>query len=154
MLWFKIGICSCLSGFLWGSISDRWGRKLALLGVFAVQGASFLLLGTSLEVWAVYVSAGLFAITAWSVPALMAALSGDIFGARLAPAALGLMTIVFGAGQALGPWFAGWVADIYQSFSGALLTAGLVAISLGAGGTLLLGRGKSAENDPSKMGLT
>lgn len=154
LLWFKIGICSCLSGFLWGSISDHWGRKLALLCVFAVQGTSFLLLGTSLEVWAVYVSAGLFAITAWSIPALMAALSGDIFGARLAPAALGLMTIIFATGQALGPWFAGWIADIYHSFCGAFLIAGVVALFLGAGGTLLLGRGKSPENDPSKMGLT
>ena len=73
--------------------------------------ASFLILGLSTARSAVHASAGLFAITAWSVPALMAASSGDVFGARLAPAALGLMTIIMGVGQALGPYLAGRIAD-------------------------------------------
>ncbi len=138
LLWFKIGIVSALSGFVWGAISDRWGRRRALLGVFLIQGVSFLILGLSVRASLVYLSAGLFAITAWSIPALMAALAGDIFGARLAPAALGLMTIVFGAGQALGPYFAGRIADATHSFSLAFLAAGTTAILLGAGGATIL----------------
>ena len=68
----------------------------------------------------------------------MAALCGDIFGGRLAPAALGWMTIVFGVGQALGPYLAGRMADATHSFSLAFVTAGLVALVLGGGGSLLL----------------
>ncbi len=138
MLWLTIGMVSGISGFIWGSISDRWGRRPALLGVFVLQGCSFLILGLSRDVLVVYLSAGLFAITAWSIPALMAALSGDVFGARLAPAALGLMTIVFGVGQALGPYLAGRIADATRSFSPAFVTAGLVALILGAGGSFFL----------------
>ena len=138
VLWLTIGMVSVLSGFIWGSISDRWGRRLALMGVFALQGLSFLLFGLSRELPAVYLSAGLFAVTAWSIPALMAALSGDVFGARLAPAALGLMTIVFGIGQALGPYLAGRMADATRSFSSAFVTAGLVALVLDAGGSYWL----------------
>lgn len=41
----------------------------------------------------------------------MAALAGDVFGPRLASAALGLITVVFGVGQALGPYVAGMIAD-------------------------------------------
>jgi MFS family permease len=124
-------------------VSDRWGRRAGLLCVFFLQGVSFLSFGLSREIAAIYFSAALFAITAWSVPALMAALSGDVFGARLAPAALGLMTIVFGIGQAIGPYLAGAIADATQSFSFAFVIAGVVAL-IGAGGSLLLPTPQSA----------
>jgi predicted MFS family arabinose efflux permease len=124
LLWLGVGMVSVISGFIWGGISDRWGRRVALLGVFLVQGVAFLLLGHGLDAAMIYGSAALFAVTAWSIPALMAALAGDLFGARLAPAALGLITIVFGSGQALGPYLAGRMADAAQGHR--------------AGGTLLL----------------
>lgn len=138
-LWLTIGVVSVISGLIWGSVSDRWGRRAALLWVFALQGGAFLIFGLSRELPMICLSAGLFALTAWSVPALMAALCGDIFGGRLAPAALGLITIVFGSGQALGPYFAGRIADATHSFAPAFVLAGLVALVLGGGGSLLLG---------------
>jgi MFS family permease len=138
LIWLRIGLVSGLSGFIWGGVSDRWGRRLALLLVFASQSISFLAFGWSRDLRMIYLSAALFALTAWSIPALMAALSGDIFGPRLAPAALGLMTVVFGIGQALGPYLAGRIADAANSFSPAFLMAGLVALVIGAGGSLLL----------------
>jgi MFS family permease len=142
-LWMQIGMVSIVSGFLWGSVSDRWSRRAALLWVFSLQGASFVLFGLSREGWSVYLSAGLFALTAWSIPALMAALCGDLFGARLAPAALGLITLVFGLGQALGPWLAGAMADATHSFAPAFLLAGTIALLIGGGGSLLFLRGIS-----------
>ncbi|MBN2508161.1 MAG: MFS transporter [Verrucomicrobia bacterium] len=148
-LWFRIGLVSIVSGFLWGGVSDRWGRKLALFGVFLVQAIAFGILGVGHRVGTVYASAALFALTAWSIPALMAALAGDLFGARLAPAALGLMTIVFGLGQALGPFVAGKMADAAQSFAPAFLLAGAVALVLGGGGTLFL-PGKEASAAPAQ----
>jgi len=138
LLWLTIGLVSVMSGFIWGGISDRWGRRVALMGVFAFQGAAFLLFGLTPAPSAVYASAGLFAITAWSVPALMAASAGDVFGARLAPAAIGLMTVVMSIGQTLGPYLAGRIADAAQSFAPAFLTAGGVALVLGMGGSWLL----------------
>jgi MFS family permease len=138
MLWFKIGCVSIVSGFIWGGVADRWGRQRGLLCVFVLQGAAFLMFGLSRQLPVIYLSAGLFAVTAWSIPALMAALAGDVFGARLAPAALGLVTVVFGLGQALGPYLAGRIADATHSYAGAYVTVGLVALLLGAGGTMLL----------------
>jgi len=145
LLWFKIGMVSGISGFIWGGISDRWGRRFALLSVFLIQGTAFLLLGLSVRAPVVYSSAGLFAVTAWSIPALMAALAGDIFGSRLAPAALGLMTVVFGVGQAIGPYFAGRIADSMHSFAPAFIIAGATAIILGAGGTAFLRDGRGGD---------
>ncbi len=142
-LWLQVGVVTTISGFIWGSVSDRWGRRAALLGVFALQGLSFLVFGLSRDLPAVYLSSALFAVTAWSIPALMAALSGDLFGARLAPAALGLLTIVFGIGQAIGPYLAGAIADATQSFALAFVIAGIVALVLGGGGSLMLRTSKS-----------
>jgi MFS family permease len=138
ILWLQIGVVSVSSGFIWGGISDRWGRRIALMGVFGVQGTAFVVLGIASALPLVYVSAGLFAMTAWSVPALMAAFAGDIFGARLAPAAIGLVTVVMSVGQALGPYLAGRIADAAHSFAPAFLTAGGVALILGLGGSWLL----------------
>ena len=137
-LWMQIGMVSLVSGFIWGSVSDRWGRRMALLLVFTLQGISFAVFGLSRDASAIYFSSALFALTAWSIPALMAALAGDVFGPRLAPAALGLMTIVFGIGQALGPYFAGALADATQSFSAAFVIAGIASLLFGTGGSLLL----------------
>jgi len=139
-LWLQIGLVSTLSGFVWGAVSDRWGRKFALVCIFALQGVSFLVLGLAQGTPGAYVSAALFALTAWSIPAIMAAIAGDIFGARQAPAALGVMTFVFGLGQAMGPYVGGRLADATQSFSTAFMLAGAVALTLGLGGTLLLRR--------------
>ncbi|HEY5974747.1 MAG TPA: YbfB/YjiJ family MFS transporter, partial [Geobacteraceae bacterium] len=76
-------------------------------------------------------SALLFGITAWSIPAVMAAACGDVLGPRLAPAALGFITLFFGIGQALGPAVAGAMADVSGSFAPAYLLAVGVAL-LGA----------------------
>lgn len=140
LLWLAVGAVSGGSGFVWGWISDRWGRRAALLGVFACQGAAYLLFGLVRSAPGLYLSAGLFALAAWSVPALMAALSGDLFGPRLAAAALGLLTVALGIGQALGPYLAGRIADAAGSFAPAFLLAAGVALTLGAGGSFLLPR--------------
>jgi MFS family permease len=152
VLWLQIGVVSIVSGFLWGGVSDRWGRRAALLWVFGLQGAAFLLFGVTQAWWGVYLSAALFALTAWSVPALMAALCGDLFGARLAPAALGLITMVFGLGQALGPYVAGVIADTTRSFAPAFLLAGATALAVGGGGTFLLRSVGTASMRPRKDG--
>ena len=142
-LWLWVGIISTISGFIWGGLSDRWGRRTSLVAVFVLQGASFLIFGFSRELSAIYLSAALFAITAWSIPALMGALAGDIFGARLAPAAIGLMTIVFSSGQVIAPYFAGAVADATQSFALAFVAGGIVSL-LGALGAFVVRTPKRA----------
>ena len=142
-LWLWVGIISTISGFIWGGLSDRWGRRTSLVAVFVLQGASFLIFGLSRELSAIYLSAALFAITAWSIPALMGALAGDIFGARLAPAAIGLMTIVFSSGQVIAPYFAGAVADATQSFALAFVAGGIVSL-LGALGAFVVRTPKRA----------
>lgn len=128
-LWALIGVLSIFSGLLWGVFSDRFGRRAGLVAIFTLQFASFLVFSLTANFSGYLISSVLFGLTAWSIPGVMAASVGDHLGSRLAPAALGIITLVFGAGQALGPAISGYLADLTASFS--------LAFLLAAGGALL-----------------
>ncbi len=138
-LWSGIGAASIASGFIWGTVSDRIGRRHALALIYGLQACSFLIFGVSLpgndavSVVGYYVSAVLFALTAWSIPAVMSAAAGDLIGAPLASAAFGVITLFFGVGQIAGPAVAGRLAERLGGYGPSFVLAGLVA---GAGAVL------------------
>ncbi|MBN1346348.1 MAG: YbfB/YjiJ family MFS transporter [Phycisphaerae bacterium] len=136
-LFMIMGWLSLLCGLVWGWVSDVIGRKGALIIVYLIQAASFGLFALWPAPTGFALSAVLFGLTAWSIPAIMAAMCGDLLGSRLAPAGLGFITLFFGIGQAAGPSAAGAVADAAGSLAPALLLAAGVAV-LGAVGSLLL----------------
>ena len=68
---------------------------------------------------------------------------GDFVGSKLAPAALGLMTLFFGLGQVLGPLIAGRLAFYTSSYSIAFVVAGIAAF-LGAFSSIVLKDKKEA----------
>ncbi|MBN1648625.1 MAG: MFS transporter [Spirochaetales bacterium] len=132
---------SIASGFIWGTVSDKLGRKYGLALVFFLQAACYLVFGLWKALPGYILSAVLFALTAWSIPAIMSATVGDTIGARLAPAALGFITLFFGTGQVLGPFAAGRIAQASGSYAPAFITAGITAL-LGAGLSLIIGTGR------------
>lgn len=132
-LWSGIGAVSISSGFLWGLFSDKFGRKFALAGIFAMQAASFCLFSLWQKTPGYLISSLLFALTAWSIPAVVAAAIGDLLGPEIASAAYGFVTLLFGIGQASAPMIAGRIADATGSFALAFLLAAGVAV----GGALL-----------------
>ena len=136
-MWATVGVISIFSGILWGMLSDKIGRKHTLAIIFALESVCYALFALSTSHTMLYVSVLLFGITCWSIPGVVAATCGDYVGARMAPAALGMVTLFFGFGQALAPSVAGYTADLAASFTPAYLTAAVVA-ALGALGSLTL----------------
>lgn len=136
-LFMVMGWFSLVCGLIWGSVSDFIGRKGALAVVYVVHAVAFSLFPLWPEPPGFVLSAILFGLSAWSIPGIMAATCGDMLGPRLAPAALGFITLFFGVGQATGPSVAGVMADAANSFQPALWLCAGVAL-LGAGGALLL----------------
>ncbi len=128
-LWALIGVLSIFSGLLWGIFSDHFGRRAGLIAIFIIQFASFLIFSRSAVYGGFLLSSILFGLTAWSIPGVMAAAIGDHLGGRLAPAGLGMITLVFGAGQALGPAVSGYLTDLTASFSLAFLLAALGSLA-------------------------
>jgi MFS family permease len=143
-LWSAIGMLSVASGFIWGSVSDRLGRKYGLALVFLIQATSYALFGLWRGVPGSYLSALLFAVTAWSVPAIMAASAGDLLGRKMAAAAFGFISLLLSVGQVLGPFLAGRIAALTGSYSYAFITAAAAA-ALGAAAALLLRMGSARE---------
>ena len=137
----QVGWVSLVCGILWGWVSDVLGRKYALAMVFVIQASAYALFAWWPTPAGVLISVVLFGLTAWSIPAIMASACGDHLGSKLAPAALGFITLIFGIGQAFGPSVAGEIAQASPtgSFVWAFLLAGGVAFA-GAVGSMMLKR--------------
>jgi MFS family permease len=136
-LFMTMGWCSLLCGVIWGTVSDIIGRKRALIIVYVIHTVAFSLFAVWPSPAGFTLSAILYGLSAWSIPAIMAATCGDVLGPGLAPAALGFITLFLGIGQALGPSVAGALADATGSFFSAFLLAGGVAFLGGVGASLL-----------------
>jgi MFS family permease len=127
--WFWVGFFSLFSGPLFGTLSDRFGRKAGLVTVFTLQTCAYALVGVNLPELFLYVSVFLFGITAWSIPTIIAASVGDFMGPQRAVAGLSVVTIFFGVGQIAGPAIVGAMAEQSSTFSGGYLMAAGVTIS-------------------------
>ncbi len=142
-LWAIVGWISIFCGLIWGTLSDLIGRKYGLALVYLIQAVCFAVFALWQSPSGYTVSAVLFGLTAWSIPGIVAATCGDYLGSRMAPAALGFVTLFFGLGQAAGPSVAGAIADATGSFGPAFLLASGVAV-LGGVGSLLLRPSRAA----------
>jgi len=116
-LWSTIGAVSILSGFLWGMLSDKIGRKQVLFMVYLLQGLALAALSATKDPGPVVAVSLVYALTLWSVPAIMAATCADYVGGALAPTAFAIVTLYFGAGQVISPWISGYIVDVTSSFS-------------------------------------
>ena len=132
-----LGFFSIFCGVVWGGISDVLGRRKGAMFAYLTLTVSYVLFAFWKAPIGYYLSAMIFGITAFSVPAIMAAAAGDTVGGRLAPAGLGFITLFFGIGQAIGPAVAGAIKDSTGLFSNAFLLSAVVSLS-GAAGSLIL----------------
>jgi MFS family permease len=133
-LFMLLGLLSVFSAGLWGWVSDRVGRKPVIIVILSMLTASLAVLALPGSTASVLLSTVLFGLSSWSVPVLMAATCADAVGPRMGPAALGLITLFFGVGQAVAPTVAGAMADAANGFSSAFwLAAGVMGLgTLGA----------------------
>jgi MFS family permease len=125
--WMWVGFLSLFSGPVFGTLSDRIGRKAGLMIVFAMQGVSYLLVATNLPGAFLYLSIVFFGFVAWSIPSIMAAAIGDYVGSKKSAAAIGFVTFIFGFGQIAGPAVAGVLAERTGSFSSSFYMAAAFA---------------------------
>ncbi len=126
-LWAAVGGLSIFCGIIWGGISDKIGRDKGAAMAYLVLGLSYIIYALLKFEAGFYLSAILFGLSAWSIPTIMAATAGDLVGPRLAPAALGFVTLFFGIGQSIGPALGGYLADASGSFMLPFLVAGIIS---------------------------
>jgi MFS family permease len=136
-MYMILGWSSMVCGLLWGSIADVIGLKWAMMIILFIRSVSYAIFALWTGAGGIVVSAVLFGITAWGIPAIMAVVCGDIVGPLMAPAAYGFLTAFHGFGQAAGPYAAGRLADSLSTFTASYLMAAGVAFLSGIGMLLL-----------------
>ncbi len=125
--WSWVGFLSLFSGPVFGTLSDKLGRKTGLIMVFSIQMCAYLLVALALPGMFLYLSIGCYGIVAWAIPSIMAALVGDYVGPQKTARVFGFITFIFALGQIAGPAVAGFLAERYGSFSSSFLMAALFA---------------------------
>ncbi len=129
--WSWVGLFSIFSGIGFGSLSDRIGRKQGLITVYAIQTIAYFLVGSGLGGAALMVSIGLYGMSAFAIPTIMAAAVGDYLPLSKAAAAFSAITFFFAVGQTVGPGVAGMAAESSGTFLPSYLaSAGLTLVAI------------------------
>lgn len=128
-----IGAAVCLPIFngvgriAWGQISDKIGRKRALLSMFLFQGITMIIFFyTTSNPYLFYVFAALIGFNFGGNFALFPAATADSFGAENVGLNYGLVFTSYGVGGIVGPILAGAVQDAGMSFLYAFIPAAIM----------------------------
>jgi len=125
--WSWVGFFSLFSSVGFGLLSDRIGRRNALMLIFSLQALAYLLAGSGLGSVALLLSVVCYGLSNFAVPTVMAAVVADCYGLKRAAAAFSAVTLFFAVGQSIGPGVAGVIGEAFSTFRYAYLASGLLA---------------------------
>jgi len=125
--WSWVGFFSLFSSVGFGLLSDRIGRRNALMLIFSLQALAYLLAGSDLGTVALMLSVVCYGLSNFAVPTVMAAVVADCFGLKHAAAAFSAVTLFFAIGQSIGPGAAGVLGELSGTFRYAYLASALFA---------------------------
>jgi predicted MFS family arabinose efflux permease len=151
LVWTAMGLAVIAAPALWSRPVVRWPGGVALGTLLAILagGAALALVSTALPV--VLASVVLYGGSFMSVPAAVTARVRDGVPPHDWTATIAALTTLFAAGQAVGPWVAGSIAD--HTSTGATVAWTVVLCAAGAAIALAHpGRaGRTAANPASRM---
>jgi OFA family oxalate/formate antiporter-like MFS transporter len=128
-----LGAAVCLPIFngigriVWGQVSDKIGRRKALLSMFLFQGSMMIVFFyTTSNPYFFYIVAALIGFNFGGNFALFPAATADSFGAENLGLNYGFIFTAYGIGGIVGPLLAGGVQDAGMSFSYAFIPAAVM----------------------------
>jgi MFS family permease len=142
LIFGMLGVLRSIGGLIWGTLSDRIGRancvliicSISLVGLALLWLTSFVPVeaaGLRIALLAGYVLTYGMGFSGMS-PVYASAVS-DRFAGKNLGTILGLLDLGFGIGSAVGPWWAGWMFDRYETYDGVIagVAAGVVLTGFG-----------------------
>jgi DHA1 family multidrug resistance protein-like MFS transporter len=99
-------------GPVWGSLSDRVGRKPILMLGMLGYGVSSLLFGLATELWMLYAARALSGVLSAATASTAMAYIGDSTSDQDRGGGMGILGAAGGSGLILGPGFGGWLGTV------------------------------------------
>ena len=128
-----IPVLSIIGRFGSGWLSDKFNRKRVIVVSFAIFGIGTLLFDyvRDVNLWLLFLSIPLFSISMGSVITLRAVMSLEYFCRSRFATIFGILIGIQSLGTILGPFLAGWIFDVWNSYHYAwLIFTGINLISL------------------------
>lgn len=122
-----IGLVSIVGKVISGYISDWWGSRYAFITSFSLLAVCLLGLIFVKDVWSLYVFAALFGFAYGSGVTPQSIIIAELFGIGSIASILGFCVFIFTIGAAAGPFFSGYIFDLFSSYNIAFLVCGLLA---------------------------
>jgi MFS family permease len=141
LVWSVLGVAVAVSAFVWRRALDHWHPAVTLSASCATNALGSLVPLLSPTRPGILVSAALVGLGMFIAPSAVAVLSRRSMAPGLWAKAIILFTVVFSVGQAIGPLFAGWIAD--HNGLGWSLAYGAAVLGL-ASCVALLGLGRAS----------
>jgi MFS family permease len=140
-----IGATSIPGRLVIGRVSDNIGRRVTAIICSLLATGAIIWLIWSQKLWMFYFFAMVFGFAYGGIDTSIVALVGDIFGLRSIGIILGILSIGWLIGAAIGPAIGGWIYDFSNNYSIAFSTDVVALLIV----TLLLALTKS-ETNPEK----
>jgi len=122
-----IGLMSAVGSFVFGVVSDRYGRKTTILLTTGGMAVAFLVATViPADITLLYAWAVLYGVSYGGAPEQYAAITTDYFGRRYNTTLFGLLTLAGGLGGGLFPLIGGWLVDLTGGYYATLLFLGVM----------------------------
>ncbi len=116
-----------------GAFADRAGGKWAMIVCFTLLAVNFLWLTVTQEVWAIFLFAAIFGFAYGGISALFSPIIAERFGLSSHGVIFGISLFCGHIGGAIGPFIAGHICDVTDSYQ----IAFLVCVAVGILGIIL-----------------
>jgi len=105
-------VTELIFGPVWGSLSDRVGRKPVLMLGMLGYGVSSLLFGLATKLWMLYAARALSGVLSAATASTAMAYIGDSTSDEDRGGGMGILGAAGGLGLILGPGFGGWLGGV------------------------------------------
>jgi len=112
-----MGTSSVIGTALAGGLSDYFGRKSLLSGVLIFRAISFILLGFSQSLVAIYIGAIMYGLSWAATGPLTSALSAEIWGVKSMGKVFGSVFLIHQIGAGLGVFLGGYMYDLTGNYT-------------------------------------
>jgi OFA family oxalate/formate antiporter-like MFS transporter len=125
-----IGGAAVIGRVLMGIAADRMGRQVTAMICTLLQAGAMVWLIWAQDLWMLYLFAVVYGFAFGGMSPAMAALLGDSFGVGRLGSILGILEISFGMGAATGPYIAGRIFDVNNSYYWAFLLGAMAMFAV------------------------